>query len=137
MAVGYSGTPLPKKLGIKPGHVVGIFKAPEGFAEGLGGLPMGVRLWSDPRANIELDVAIAFVTDEGVLRRRFPAWAKRIAKNGGLWISWPKKSSALATQLRDSHVRTIGLQAGLVDNKVCAIDQDWSGLRFVYRVGDR
>jgi len=137
MSAGYSGTPLPKKLGIKPEHVVGTFYAPEGFEGTLGDLPLGVRLLSDPRASRALDVAIAFVTNEGVLRRRFPAWAKRLVKNGGLWICWPKMKSPLATELKESHVRTSGLEAGLVDNKICAVDEDWSGLRFVYRLVDR
>ena len=82
-------------------------------------------------------MAVVFVTDEGELTARFSEISRRLRSNGGLWVSWPKKSSPLATDLRDSHVRTVGLEAELVDNKVCAIDKDWSGLRFVYRVSDR
>ena len=82
-------------------------------------------------------MAVVFVTDEGELTARFSEISRRLRSNGGLWVSWPKKISPLATDLRDSHVRTVGLEAELVDNKVCAIDKDWSGLRFVYRVSDR
>jgi len=134
---GYSGTPLPRKLGIKEGHTVGVFGAPDGFEKTLGRLPDGVTLLWDPRVRRQLDVAIAFFTGEGRLRRRFPHLKKRLVSNGGLWISWPKQSSPLATDLRESHVRATGLEEGLVDNKICAVDDDWSGLRFVYRLKDR
>ena len=137
MTAGYSATPLAKKLGIKAGHRVGTFNAPVHFIDLLDPLPDGVGIELEPAAGVELDVAILFVTVEGELRARFPAIAGRIQTSGGLWVSWPKKSSPLATDLRDSHVRAVGLGAGLVDNKVCAIDCDWSGLRFVYRLSDR
>ena len=137
MIAGYSGTPLPRKLGIKTGHVVGTFDAPGGFVDTLGELPDTVRFLPDPGPDEELDVAVAFVTDEAVLRDAFSGWKGRIRKDGGLWIAWPKKSSPLATDLRESHVRATGLESGLVDNKICAIDADWSGLRFVYRREDR
>jgi hypothetical protein len=137
MSAGYSGTPLAKKLGIKEGHQVGTFNAPPHFPALLESLPDDVEIEPEPVGKVALDVAILFVTDEGELRARFAEVARCLRPNGGLWVSWPKKSSPLATDLRDSHVRTVGLAAGLVDNKVCAIDQDWSGLRFVYRLSDR
>ena len=137
MSAGYSGTPLAKKLGIKAGHHVGTFDAPPHFPALLDPLPDDVDMKREPPPEIELDVAVFFVSDEGELRARFPGISRRLRPNGGLWVSWPKKSSPLATDLRDSHVRSIGLEAGLVDNKVCAIDNDWSGLRFVYRLSDR
>ncbi len=137
MSVGYSGTPLAKKLGIKAGHRVGTFSAPPHFPNLLEALPADTRVDGDPGVGVELDVAVLFVSDEGELRARFREISRRIRRNGGLWVSWPKKSSALATDLREGHVRSVGLEAGLVDNKICAIDEDWSGLRFVYRVSDR
>ena len=111
---GYSGTPLVRKLGIKPGARLGLIGAPPDFDATLGELPLGVEV-----------------------RRRLPALRAALDPAGGLWIAWPKGSSGLATDLSDSVVRKLGLDAGLVDNKVCAIDQTWSGLRFVYRLRDR
>ena len=137
MSNGYSGTPLPKKLGIKAGHRVGTFNAPSHFPDLLVMRPDDVEIESEPASDVELDVAVLFVTDEGELRARFPEISARLQPNGGLWVSWPKKSSPLATDLREGHVRTVGLEAGLVDNKICAVDEDWSGLRFVYRLSDR
>ena len=134
---GYSGTPLAKKLGIKAGHTVGLFSAPDDFEDTLGELPGGVTLLRDPRARRRLNVAVAFFTSEAMLRHRFPHLKKRLITDGGLWIAWPKQSSPLATELRESHVRSTGLDGGLVDNKICAVDDDWSGLRFVYRREDR
>ena len=137
MSAQYSGTPLTKKLGIKAGHCVGIFNAPPHVAELLEALPDGARVEGDSDIDIQLDVAVVFVTREGELRARFEEISPRLRKNGGLWVSWPKKSSALATRLCKGRVRSVGLEAGLVDNKICAIDENWSGLRFVYRVSDR
>ena len=137
MSAGYSGTPLAKKLGIKPGHIVGTFHAPDHFPALLVDLPEDVRVEAHPGGDQKLDVAMLFVTDEGTLRAEFSAVAELLRRNGGLWVSWPKQSSPLATNLKGGQVRTIGLEKGLVDNKVCAIDEDWSGLRFVYRLEDR
>lgn len=136
-SAGYSGTPLAKKLGIKPGHVVGTFQAPKHFPDLLADLPEDARLQADPEADARLNVAVLFVTDEGELRARFPGIVRMLERDGGLWVSWPKQSSSLATELKGGQVRSIGLEKGLVDNKVCAIDEDWSGLRFVYRLKDR
>ena len=137
MSAGYSGTPLTKKLGIKVGHRVATFNAPSHFSELIEALPDGALIDGDSEVGIEFDVAVLFVTSERELRARFEEISPRMRKNGGLWVSWPKKSSALATRLHKGRVRSLGLEAGLVDNKICAIDEDWSGLRFVYRVSDR
>jgi hypothetical protein len=132
---GYSGTPLPQKLGIKVGARLGLFNAPKGFERTLGKLPDGVKTTS--RLGSSLDVAVFFTDSGAELTRRFGSLAKAIAPAGGLWVSWPKKSSGVKTDLDENAVRAIGLEAGLVDVKVCAIDEVWSGLKFVVRVKDR
>jgi hypothetical protein len=132
---GYSGTPLPKKLGIKPGAVVAFVGAPDGFREVLGGLPDGVRVRT--RLGGRLDVIVLFVTRRADLARRFPAALRSLDPDGGLWVAWPKKSSGVDTDLVFESVQQTGLNGGLVDNKVAAVDDTWSGLRFVYRVADR
>jgi hypothetical protein len=132
---GYSGTPLPKKLGIKDTSRVGIFGAPPGMRETIGPLPDGVETTTVLRG--ALDVAILFVTRRADLAKRFGPLAKAIAPAGGLWISWPKKSSGAPTDLDESVVRAIGPERGLVDVKVCAVDETWSGLKFVVRLEDR
>jgi hypothetical protein len=132
---GYSGTPLPKKLGIKAGAVVAFPGAPEDFKQTLGRLPEGVTVRN--RTQGKLDVVVLFVTKRSELERRFTKVAAALEPNGGLWVGWPKKSSGVETDLTFTDVQEIGLAAGLVDNKVCAIDGTWSGLRFVYRVSDR
>ena len=132
---GYSGTPLPKKLGIKPYARVAVLRAPDGFEATLGELPDGVRLRT--RARGPLDVIVSFTDNARDLRRRFAALAGALDPAGGLWIAWPKRASGVATDLDENVVREVGLAAGLVDNKVCAIDETWSGLRFVIRLADR
>ena len=132
---GYSGTPLPQKLGIKPGARLALLNAPEDFDRTLGDLPEGVSVRS--RARGPFDVIVHFSDHERELRRRFDALARALDPAGGLWIAWPKRASGVPTDLSDGVVREIGLAAGLVDNKVCAIDETWSGLRFVIRLGDR
>jgi hypothetical protein len=134
-AAGYSGTPLPKKLGIREGARVALVDAPEGFEATLGALPPGVRVLRRPRA--PLDVAVAFVTSRAGLERRVPSLAAALDPAGGLWLAWPKRASGVATDVTEDVVREVGLAAGLVDNKVCAIDAVWSGLRLVYRLSDR
>lgn len=134
---GYSGTPLPKKLGIRVGHRVATFCAPPGFPELLDPLPSGVRLEADPRGRGPYDVVVAFAASEAELRTRFGRARKRLRSDGGLWMCWPKRTSALATDLVERHVRAHGLSTGLVDNKICAVDHDWSALRFVVRRADR
>ncbi len=137
-AAGYSGTPLPKKLGIRPGAQVALLNAPSDFEAVLGPLPDGVRCNRDPDpCGRILDVAVLFAREAQLLERIFPDVAERLVPNGGLWIAWPKQSSPLAGPMKESNVLRIGLAVGLVDNKICAIDEDWSGLRFVYRREDR
>lgn len=132
---GYSGTPLPRKLGIKPGARLGLIKAPEDFATTLGDLPEAVTTRTTARG--PFDVLLYFTTTRADLQRRFEPLAKTLDQAGGLWIAWPKRASGVPTDLNENLVRDIGLAAGLVDNKVCAIDDTWSGLRFVIRLKDR
>jgi hypothetical protein len=133
---GYSGTPLVQKLGIKPYARLGLIAAPEDFDATLGALPPGVRirrrLGGEP-----FDVIVAFHTRESALARRLPALAEALDPAGGLWIAWPKRASNVPSDLTDVVVRDLGLATGLVDNKVCAIDPVWSGLRLVVRLRDR
>ena len=133
---GYSGTPLPQKLGVREGARAALAGAPAGFEKALAPWPKGATLERDPRAGA-FDVIVWFPRDATALRARFGAHAKRLVENGGLWIAWPKKASGVATDLHESLVREIGLAAGLVDNKVCAVDDVHSGLRFVIRLKDR
>jgi hypothetical protein len=132
---GYSGTPLPQKLGIKPGSRLALIGAPPGFDRVLGELPDGVRTTS--RAGAALDVAVFFTQEHAALEKKFAALAKAIAPAGALWIAWPKKSSGVRTDVDEKVVRAVGLKEGLVDVKVCAIDETWSGLKFVVRRADR
>jgi hypothetical protein len=133
---GYSGTPLAQKLGIKEGSKVSLFGAPEGFETELDPLPEGVDLRRESRRS-EVDVVIWFVDRQVDLASRLPVMMGRIASDGGLWVAWPKRSSGVATDLDGNWVRESILGAGLVDNKVCAIDLTWSGLRGVFRLRDR
>jgi hypothetical protein len=132
---GYSGTPLPKKLGIREGSVVAFANAPENWQKTLGPLPKGVTVRARVRG--PLDVVVLFVTRLSELRRRFGTVARAIEPAGGLWVAWPKKASGIATDLTFLTVQEVGLEEGLVDNKVAAIDDTWSGVRFVIRVADR
>ena len=129
------GSPLVKKLGIKEGHRVAFPGAPDGFEELLGRLPEGVSFRS--RAAGPLDVIVFFTTCRGELERRFPALRRALDPAGGLWIAWPKASSGIDTDLRFLDVQEVGLANKLVDNKVCAIDETWSGVRMVIRINDR
>ena len=132
---GYSGTPLVSKLGIKPGATVGMIGAPDGFDRTLGELPGGVTVRR--RLQGRLDVIVAFYVERSALERRLPALRDALQPAGGLWVAWPKRASGVATDVSETVVRELGLAAGLVDNKVCAIDAVWSGLRLVYRLRDR
>ncbi len=133
---GYSGTPLPRKLGIKPGHRVLLSGAPEGFEATLGELPPRART-ARRAGGAPYDLILLFADRGSTLDRRLGPLKARLRPDGGLWICWPKKSSGVPTDLADGAVRERGLAAGLVDNKVCAVDETWSGLRFVYRLADR
>jgi hypothetical protein len=132
---GYSGTALPKKLGIGPGARLALVAAPEDFVDTLGDMPDGVRINHTARGRH--DVIVFFATRRNELARRFAKLANAIEPDGGLWIAWPKRGACVATDLSESVVRDIGLASGLVDNKVCAVDDTWSGLRFVWRLADR
>ena len=134
---GYSGTPLVRKLGIKPEARLGLIGAPEGFDETLGELPPGVERPAAAAAAQPFDVIVAFHTRRADLERRLPALTAALDPAGGLWLAWPKRASGVATDVTEDVVRSLGLAAGLVDNKVCAIDHVWSGLRLVYRRRDR
>jgi hypothetical protein len=131
---GYSGTPLVKKLGIKAGFNIIFVNAPTGFSDEVD-LPPGVTIYSRSRG--PLDFAHLFVKSEKELRRNFSDYAKKLNATGMIWVSWPKKSSGVTTDLSENTVRAIGLAAGLVDVKICAVDDVWSGLKFVYRLKDR
>jgi hypothetical protein len=132
---GYSGTALPRKLGIKEGSVVALRGAPAGFEATLGELPDGARLKA--RAAPPVDVVVAFFTSAAELDRRLAGLATAIYPDGGLWIAWPKRASGVATDMTEDVIRELALPRGLVDNKVCAIDETWSGLRIVHRVENR
>lgn len=130
---GYSDTPLVTKLGIKPDTRIQLFDPPGDFGETLGPLPDGIT----HVARGALDCAIIFVRRSIDLEKRFPLIRDRLESDGTLWVGWPKKSARTATDLTENVVREIGLRAGLVDVKVCAIDETWSGLKFVRRLRDR
>ncbi len=128
---GYSGTPLPRKLGITPGARVALIGAPEGFEATLGELPERVRVVRPGRGHA--DVAIFFTTERRALKRRIAALEQRIEPDGALWVAWPKRAARVPTDMSEDIVRDVALPRGLVDNKVCAIDETWSGLRLVVR----
>lgn len=127
---GYSGTPLPKKLGIKEGSRVALAAAPPEFERTLGKLPAGATLHTNPRGKRELTVW--FVRSLKELRAAMPRMLEA-SRQGGVWIAWPKKTSALASDVSEREVRALGLAAGMVDYKICAIDETWSGLKFALR----
>ena len=127
---GYSDTPLPKKLGIKPGFTVALVGAPEDFDMTLGSLPEGAQL--RPSGRGKRDLTVCFVTSRRDLTRRVAALV-RASEQGHVWIAWPKKTSGIDTDLTQAEVRRTGLDSGLVDFKICAIDETWSGLCFALR----
>ena len=133
---GYSGTPLVRKLGIKPDSRLGLIGAPDGFDDTLGELPLGVRVVRRLGGPM-FDVIVAFFDRRSELERRLVTLVGALDYAGGLWLAWPKRASGVPTDLTDNVVRDLGLATGLVDNKICAIDQVWSGMRLVYRLRDR
>jgi hypothetical protein len=133
--VGYSGTPLARKLGITQGSRLALLGAPPGFDEDLAPLPEDVQVLR--RLAPGLDVAVLFVTERKVLERRFPGVAAAVKPAGGFWVAWPKRASKVPTDLTEDVLREVGLPQGLVDNKVCAVTDVWSGLRFVWRKENR
>ena len=132
--VGYSGKPLVAKLGIKPEMRIAILQAPRGYQRTIGKLP---RVRRSASAAGPLDFVQFFTSEKQELERRFAALARALAPAGMLWISWPKRSSGVATDLTEDVIRVIGLAHGLVDVKVAAVDDLWSGLKFVRRLKDR
>jgi hypothetical protein len=136
MTAGYSGTPLPRKLGIKPGHRVLLLSAPDGFErDTLGELPDGVTVGRQARGTA--DVIVSFHTQRADLARRMPKLRAVMDPAAGLWIAWPKRAAKMETDLTENVVRDLALENVLVDNKVAAIDERWSGLRLVIRLRDR
>ena len=133
---GYSGTPLVKKLGFKEGCRAAIVNSPKGFQRELEPLPKDVDIQLGALTK-PLELIILFADSQKTLKREFPRLARKLTQDGMLWISWPKKASRVATDLSENNVRQIGLDAGLVDVKVCAVNEIWSGLKFVYRLQDR
>ena len=132
---GYSGTPLPRKLGIKERFRVLLLDSPADVKSELKDALATCKAVKD--GGEPLDFAMIFVKNAADLKKKFSQVAKRLAPAGMLWVSWPKKASGVATDLTENEVRNIGLQAGLVDVKVCAVNEIWSGLKFVIRVKDR
>ena len=134
---GYSGTPLATKLGIKPRHEVALFRPPPDFEKTLGELPENVHVQVGLAGKTPLDVIVAFFSKRAELERQLASLRRRMAPACGLWIGWPKKASGVPTDMTENVVREIALPTGLVDNKVCAIDETWSGLRLVIRLENR
>jgi hypothetical protein len=132
VTAGYSGTPLPRKLGIEAGDRVALVGAPPGFADLLGPLPAGVVVTRALRGP-PLDVVVLFTTRRRDLVARLPSVRALMRPAAGFWVAWPKRTSGVATEVTEDVVREVALPTGLVDNKVCAIDATWSGLRLVIR----
>lgn len=130
-----STRPLINKLGIKSGQKILILQSPENYLSELGELPDNITL--NKKLTSNLDFIHFFTKDSTELRLYFPQFKKSLNQNGMLWISWPKLKSKIKTDLNENIVRDIGLEAGLVDVKVCAINDIWSGLKFVFRIKDR
>jgi hypothetical protein len=135
MVSGYSGTPLAKKLGIKESSVVAVIDEPPAFRSLLDPLPHDVTFRGSLRGNA--DMVIAFFTERSKLKAKLPALAKAIYPDAGLWLVWPKKASGVNTDITGNDIRELGLAAGIVDIKVCAIDETWSGHRFAHRTENR
>lgn len=135
MPASYSGTPLVRKLGLEPGQRARFIGAPPGYDRTLGPLPKDVKVVASTRG--PLDFVQLFVTCDAELRRRPPVAKRALAQDGALWVSWPKRASGVAGDVTENVVRRQALRAGLVDVKVCAVDETWSGLKLVHRLEDR
>jgi hypothetical protein len=135
MTAGYSDRTLPAKLGIKPNTRIGLLNAPRGYGATLRPLPDGVRVTASIRGT--LPFIQLFTTSRRELERRFPALVRALAQDGALWVSWPKRSSGVDTDLTEDVIRAVALAGGLVDVKVCAVDEVWSGLKLVRRRRDQ
>jgi hypothetical protein len=132
---GYSKTPLLQKLGIKPGFKVYLINAPAAYVKSLGPFPLGVQVLAAPKP--PLDFIHGFFDSRDEYEKRLPALKKALAPAGMIWVSWPKAASKVPTDLTETDVRNFGLKAGLIDIKVCAVDEIWSGLKFVIPVKAR
>jgi hypothetical protein len=132
---GYSGTPLVKKLGIKPGFELFVLNQPKDYMDLLYPLPQDIRVRA--KLTSDMDFIHIFVSDQKAFKPAFTKSKKFLKSNGMLWVSWPKKSSGVFTDLDENIIRDFGLAEGLVDVKVCAVDEVWSGLKFVVRLKDR
>ena len=132
---GYSGTPLPKKLGIKPPLTLVAIDAPREYRSWLGELPAEVRIVS--KAGKPLEAVHLFVTKRTVLEKNLAAFRKQLEQTGFVWVSWPKKASKVATDITEDVIREVALPLGLVDTKVCAVRDVWSGLKLVIRKSER
>jgi hypothetical protein len=135
MPAGYSGTPLAKKLGIKPGFRVFVENAPENYLELLEPLPDDVAFLDKIDSNV--DIVHLFTDDAKVLEKKLKTYLKKIKRDGTIWVSWPKKASKVPTDITEDVVRKLALATILVDVKVCAVDDVWSGLKLVIRVQER
>jgi hypothetical protein len=133
----YAGTPLPRKLGIGEGDEVALIGAPEWFEDTIGQLPDIASVRTDLADDARYDVIVAFMTERAELEAELPRLRARMAPACGLWIAWPKRASGVPTDMTDQVIRDVALPTGLVDNKVCAIDDTWSGLRLVIRRENR
>lgn len=131
LLAGYEGTPLPRKLGVRPGSVIALSGAPMGFEKKLGRLPKGATIRRRVRG--KSDLILWFTKSRSDLEGRVGRMGDSIAEGGSLWIAWPKKASGVPSDITQNDVRAVGLAAGLVDYKICAIDGTWSGLRFARR----
>ena len=129
-AAGYSGTPLPRKLGILEGDVVAVVGDPGGAASSIAPLPEGATIVDGER---DADIVVFFVTERATLTGRIEALGNAVFPDGACWVAWPKRASKITTDMTEEVVRAVALPLGLVDNKVCAIDETWSGLRLVWR----
>jgi hypothetical protein len=137
VAAGYSGTPLPRKLGIKPESRLLLVNAPNEFVSGdLADLPPGVAVHARAGSS-PYDVVVLFVRTEAELLARFEPLTKRITPSGRLWVAWPRKAGGFVSDVSENAIRDHAIEVGLVDNKVAALSDAWSGLQLVYRVADR
>ena len=135
MAAGYSSTPTAKKLGLKDGHRVCVLNPPKKYSDVIGRLPKDIALTD--RLNHPADIVHVFITRQADLTSRIQLMRKAIAPDGALWVSWPKKASKVPTDVTEDTIRSLALASGLVDVKVCAIDDVWSGLKLVIPVAQR
>ena len=132
---GYSGKALVQKIGLKAGHTLALAGEPDGFIKELAPLPDDVVVVTGGKK--PLDCVILFADEARTLESRIVRWKGRLAPAGMLWVAWPKKASKVTTDVTEAMVRTTGLDAGLVDVKICAVNDIWSGLKFVRRLKDR